>query len=620
MSVAANGVGLGYASTLLQIHLGVGLALVGVGSALNQIPGLRKQLEGISWEAVLKTVAAAAGAAPLLATFALTQAVGAPSDVLTWAGLLVSTTALMLGALHVFLCPCFGLGIPEVNARTGDISAASLVDGARLGGRFAALARMISSLRAFGEALLVLGALPAGAQLLCASVLMRAALALHSISGLSNALALGVPAAARVDAERVVSAAPLIGSLALMDCVAWGSWSVLLAPAHPILYCAFANLLQVGLALAARTSPNGAVEEPERAEFDLQGSLSSAVDPLRRITVMGLYTAMGTSVVRIIMGTFGVAVSASGFSIQWGDPLFAGAAKMATLLLVVYGAEFALSAGKPKTPVLATNGCDGGHEGAEHHVAERAPGAMHYLKATVVPVQSLVLAMIAAYLSAQQAPKDRTLGVAFAAATAPFKFGFLMAAMGVGLQVVMLLLFLAGQGSAPAPPPLDHTGTLQWQPEGEVALKVMAGARQATILLLEGGLLLGWIGLGLPLWLALSLALGPVIYLLLPAEARQVARGVAAASLGSVKVVADCLASHADKYLKQREHARAAMQAQRADEMAAEVDREMGAGGVDGLKSAKPLKGAKAQAAPAPAQPKAAKPKSAPKSSGKKRK
>ena len=58
--------------------------------------------------------------------------------------------------------------------------------------------------------------------------------------------------------------------------------------------------------------------------------------------------------------------------------------------------------------------------------------------------------------------------------------------------------------------------------------------RWATLALLAGGLALGWVGLGALPWLGLGLAAAPV-YVLLPADGKEAARGVAETMVAGLK-------------------------------------------------------------------------------------
>jgi len=535
------GVGSGYASTLVQVHLGIGLVLLILTSAASSVPALRKQLEGTGWEASVKGAAAAAGPAPLLAVFALIQASSAPSDILTWAGLLASTSAVMLGTLHVMCCPCFGLEMPIVNSRSGAIFCAASANDTRSGACLSMAARMLSSLRACGEVLLILSSLPVGVQLIAASVLIRLALAVHVLEACAHVLSLqsdgGVLSGKRAHAESAMAIVPLIGSLALMDYLVSGPSSVLLGFVQPILYCAALVLVQMGLVMVVRSPIDRSTGGHEQPECDTGDSV--AIKRFSRLTMIGLHGTIAISVLRILAGVIGISASTSGLSVQWGEPHFATAGLLAALLAAVHIAEFMVPAGQPGIP-----------------------NTMDHLKAIVMPVQSLILALVVSHMQVSESLDSNGVSAVFSLLFLPLRCGFILAAAGVGCQLFLLALF-------------DGTGTSQWQQEGKVSSAPVTHIREAALLLLPLGLLLGWISLGVKLWVLLGIVTAPCTYFFLPAQARNALVGILGACCSAVKGSVDYLFSYMQAYAEQRQYAKDVLHAKKADAMAAEVEKEM---------------------------------------------
>jgi len=613
--------GFGYATVLIQFHLGVGLVILVLASAVSSIPALQKQLGGGLWEAGLKAAAAAAGPAPLLAVFALIQASGARSDLLTWAGLLAATSAVMLGALHPVLCCCFGLDLPAINGRTGDISPSSPEE-VPLAKSFSVVARLLSSLRAFGEALLTVASLPTGMQFLCATALLRLTLGHHAVSGAANALALGGTAGLRRDVEKVTAVAPIIGSLALMDGIVFGPGSVLLAPVLPVLYCALIVLAQVVMILAVRTRLHGGVVESEYAEFDFRfyfgnskagSEIGLLFERFRFLTVAGLHAALAVGVARVLAGTITIRASTSAFTAEWGEPLFTTAGLLAALLIMIHVFEMVL-AGMGNTdscaPAVYMNGCDGPATDSPHAIPEKPTATTTLMKAIAMPLHSLILGLMVAHMQVNTSSES---GAPFSVMSmpVPLQYGFIIAALAIGMQIALLVMFVLVRCDG-AEPPLDGTGTLHWQSEGKALSSTMAHLRQATLLSLQGGLIVGWVGMGIRLWVVLGLTLGPMTYLSLPTEVRKTFREILYALSGSAKGVVDYLSSCMEAYLKQKQYEKEVLHARKADEMAAQVERELGTapGEAKGVNKNAP-KGLKGSKTPAPAEAKVGKAKGA---------
>mmetsp|Transcript_108885 Transcript_108885/g.318625 ORF Transcript_108885/g.318625 Transcript_108885/m.318625 type:complete len:627 (-) Transcript_108885:88-1968(-) len=611
------GLGFGYAATLIQFHLGIGLVLLILASTAGSIPALHRQLQGTSWQAGLKAAAAAAGPSPLLAVFALIQASSARSDLLTWVGLLASTSAVMLGSLHAVLCCCFGLDPPAIHPRTGDIVSAPIAEEVRLARCFSLMARMLNSLRAFGHALLIMASPPDGMQLLCASALLRLSLGVCALSAGAKALALTPGSSATAgtlrDAEKVTGATPLIGSLALMDYIVFGSGSMLLTPVHPILHSTLLVIAQVGLVLAVRTSLNGSIEESEQAELDFRvhigkrktdSNIGLPVERFRSLIVTCLHATMAISITRILAGTLSVDASTTGFSVEWGEPLFATASLLAALLIVIHVAEIVLAtasaAGSSEASAAHMNGFESPEAASE--ATPETPSIMRHVKALVMPVHSLIVGLL---IVRMQALEHSDSGILSSSAALPLRYGFIIAAAAVCMQLGLLAAsVLSGVDVTQTPElPLDGRTSAHYS-------SAVACLRQGTLLCLLGGLVMGCASMGIRLWLVLGITVGPCTYIAIPADARKTFREILAMLGGSVKETADYLASCAQAYMKQRQYEMEVQHARKADEMAAEVERELGTVPTE-AKGSKAPKGLKAKAAPAPPETKVSKAKSA---------
>jgi len=444
-----------------------------------------------------------------------------------------------------------------VHASTGRVLVAPSAEKERTAARFASASRALSSLRACGAALLVLSSLPAGVQLLSASALIRLALAFHALDAGAHALLLGrggsAVAGMHGSAGSAMAAVPLIGSLALMDYMVYGPGSALLALVQPVLYCSLAALVQLGLAMTAGASLNGSTGEPEQPHVKRVGHLTS----------LGLNVAMGFGVARILAGAISISASTAGISVQWGEPLFATASLLAALLFAVDAAR-TLAGASTTTPAAGTAHVNGSSR-------PETPSTMDRVEATAMPAHSLALALLASH-----AGHLEVLGPdgSLPSALPPLAYGLILAAVALLCQ---LLLALAPAG-----------------PEAGVP-----HAQQTAQLPLQAGLALGLVGLGVRLWLPLAAVVVPGTLLLLPAEAREGLRGVLGAFGGAAGGAAEYLASCTQAYVKQRQYAKEVLHAQRADAMAAEVERELARKAPADAKGARPsLKGPAAKAPP----------------------
>lgn len=570
-----QGVGFGYAATLVQLHLGVGILLLFANGAASSSAALQRTLGSSQCGAALKAAAAAAGPAPLLAVFALVQGTGAPADLLTWVGLLAATGSLMLSVLLVLLSACFDLEKPIINARTGDIYGASMGDEetSRAAPAFATLARLLNCLRTFGQVLLLFSALPSGIQLLCATAVTRLAIGVHTASSVAGALAhalggAGFPGAQR-DLEGAVAAAPLLASLALMDYMAFGSSSAMFAAIDPSLHSVFVVVAQLAL-LAVRMGLNGGGAKAAASEkFDLHYQLNdgsestgaSAMEGICKLFVVYMHAIMAVGVVRVLTGVISVSISKAHLSVEWGEPLLATASLLAGLLVAVYGLEMAFA--KKNEPVQVppekTNGVNH-HEEEENGVAAEEPAApapveegsnlLEGLKGVVLPGEGLLPALLLARAQAQAAGDSTVAGLSSLLA-----HGLLAAAWALAAQGGLYLL---------ASPPVP--------------------ARLAR-LLLALGLGLGLAGLGLRLWAGLLVTLAPLCFVLLPAQARAGLKEALSAIWALGGETTEAATAFLAGYMNKWQSEQMARRAQAADAMAEELangDKKNGIKGVKG--------------------------------------
>lgn len=554
--------GLTSAAALLQVQLGIGFVLGALGIVVTSSQAVKKQLAGSPWEATLRAAAKAVSPVPLLVSSALLQAQAAP-DALASVGFMVSSTAVALGAFLAVVDPIMGAQEEEATPR------------------FLKANRVLNGCRAFGQVLLVFAALPEGTQLLCASCLVRAALAVQAVGAAAGVLCLasgGAVAEVLVELEPVAALAPVLAALALLDSSAWGPGGLTVLLSQPALFGVAHMALVVGVHFLG-----GSVEDSDRPELDLRFSAQEAgkqAEPVRIANAALLHLTIVLGLARVLVGTYGMEVTLGGIILQWGDPLAATAAALSALILGVYIVEYVLAAYNAEDPPVAkSNGLhqEGSEAAEEPTQPERSRAAIDYLKAIVTPAHALLLAILAARMmnSTSDADLDIMDRVSLVA-VAPFRYGFVLAAVAVWLQVASFLVFAICHSDAEhmVEPPFHVTGTLQWQAKGALTNKLAEAVQWVTHALLEGGLLLGCVGLGPTTWFLGAISSMGFLYLAAPPEARLAADTTAKAMGSAALACGGSWFSGLEALLEQRRQTQLAAAALRAAAVAAALEQE----------------------------------------------
>lgn len=549
-----------FATTLLQLHLGLGFVLGGLGITAASSQALAKQLTALSWEATLRAAAKAVGPVPLLATAALLQAQVTAPDILTFVGLLVSSTAV---CLNVFLTL---LGEITANARADDPSSGAP--------RAFKAERVLNACRAFGQTLLIFGAMPASVQLASAACFVRLALAMQAFSAASRTLPLpsGNAAVAAIEAaEPAAALAPVFAAVALLDRGFVDGSSLVVLSMQPALYGLVYTILVLTTHLLLGGGETEEEESSQKTFAELDQKVSSQAEPLRAVSAAVLHLSMAVGFARMALVTFSVKLSVGGFSIQWGDPSTSTAVMLSALILGVPILEYAAA----KLGMEVSEGEAAGAEATGNGAAvTRNPTAVDYLKALVAPAQPLLLALLASKMMMLQEEDDvdMDLGaldrVSFMVA-APFRYGFVLAATAVWLQVVAFLVWSLGghDVGSTSEPPFDVTGTLQWAAAKGPAKRLGEAVHGATHALLEGGLLLGCIGLGPVTWVIGGFSALLFLHLAAPPQARTAAQGVAKAVGAALLASGGSWFTGLEAILEKRRQAQSAA----ADRKAAEI-------------------------------------------------
>jgi len=264
---------------------------------------------------------------------------------------------------------------------------------------------------------------------------------------------------------------------------------------------------------------------------------------LNRLASGGICLGLFGCIWSIILGTYELSVSQSGINIQWGEPAIATAIVLAKLILLNHVLEFfapeAAEATSPDVAAEATNHnhneeheagedlTDGNAEAAEPASVPQAAsasqaGVSESMKIITSRAPGIILGLVALQMGSAETSSVGLLNRFLTAFSVPFRVGFPLCAAAMVVQVFMLLAFAAYHCEvAPRPePPLDATGTLQWEPESETGRKVVGNIRAIVLLELQGGLVLGVLGLGLLPLIIIKLAFLVIVYPCMPKQGK----------------------------------------------------------------------------------------------------
>lgn len=215
---------------------------------------------------------------------------------------------------------------------------------------------------------------------------------------------------------------------------------------------------------------------------------------------------------RVVLGTYEMSISPSGISIQWGEPAIANAIVLAKLVFLTKILEFFAPEDADAAATSQMQAHMDGQNGAAVEPAQispkpASPGVSEPIKKITYRATGIILGLVASQMGPAEAPGIKFLEPVFAALSVPFRLGFPLCTAAMIMQVFMVLAFAAYHCEAePVPePPLDGTGTLQWEPESETGRKVVGSIASMTMLLLQGGLTFGMLGLGVLPWVVIKL-------------------------------------------------------------------------------------------------------------------
>lgn len=408
--------------------------------------------------------------------------------------------------------------------------------------------------------LLLFAPLPGGVQLAVASGVIRLGLAAEVIR--ASALAFGVDdpedsavAEACSDVKDALHLAPLLGGLSIMEYTAWGGSALFSLPFQPSFYFALGLAAQVALVLVLHFACGGGLQAGSGA--------CDRVAFLNRAAKGGICVGITGCLTSAALGLCEFSVSRSGISIQWGEPTVAAAIVLAKLSLLTQIFEFFA----PEAQSAVSQESNGNHEEI-NGAAAPAAGLADGLKSITGRANALLLALVAMQLGSSQDTSIGALKWIMDMFAAPFRFGFVLCTAALILQVLMLFAFAAYHCDAAQSPeaPLDATGTLAWQPVSKTARKVVGMLRGFVLLLLHVGLFLGLLGLGLASWVAL-----PLVFFMLLVVPMQDQPGLGLASASAyLKQCSGAFGELNEAYQAKRRSVAEAAAAQAAADLAAE--------------------------------------------------
>lgn len=509
-----KGVMLGYACTLLQLHLGMGLVTGSITWAVGSNERVRAQLAGVEWQAVLKAWASAARPAALLVAFALIQVRAEAIGIISIVGLFLAGISTFLGTyLIVFVSICGG-EVPDVKEGSGALLSKLFVPG---------LAKILNIIRAIGLLLLLAATLPEGTQLIIASGIIRSAIAAEVFSVLASAVGLEESLFAEVaaDSASAMDIAPLVAALAVLDELSWAETSLLALPLQPMLYVAGGLASQVALIIVLHFGCGGG----------LKGGCAACtmVGVINRLARVGICLGLVLSIFRIMATTFECHLTMTGINIQWGELAIATALALCNLSLLGQIAQIAESDSPDQSQAVnVANGTDD-HSEKEHAEStirsdehQALAGVSEPVKIITSRATGMILGLVALQMGAAETSGNSARAFFSAAFSGTWKIGFPLCALAMVLQLFLLVAFsISHIDEVPARDAvLDGTGTVEWEVQGKTGRKLFESCRSTAILLSQGGLSLGVLSLGVLPWIIVSLILLFVVFPMLPKQGK----------------------------------------------------------------------------------------------------
>jgi len=607
LSGLAGGFGLNVATRLVQWNLGVGLALLSVRTLAQTNSGFRKWLGSAPWEVTFKTASAASGPALTLAAFALVQARGGVSDILSKVGLVLASACVVLDTLLVLVTPLLGGKITSMERLVGGLDTSkAFEEGDTSASLIGGLSRAASIFTSLGQGILVFAAAPGtNTLLICASATLRTQLAVNAFAAVLSALKLytGSAASACAYTAEAMQIAPALAVLALLDLDAVEGEMGLMAT--PALWCSVAVVLQASGAIFRGLVSRGTeeeLEEPQRA-----ASLPKLFGTVVAVALAG-------AVVHLLIGTISFRASLRGVTMEWGEPMAAGAAVLISAYSVIYCAKLLSQAfGEGDESAIkesAVNGMEvhGGVNGtavngssAEETLEEPAASAPVViakesagLMAPMVGIASNLPGFALALLASRASEPAESEEDPLAALATSLRYGLLLLVVGVKLQAALALLICAGQSEPDFD--VDCGGVA-----GSSAQKVLGPLSLLVQMVVQVGLVLGLAGLGMLFWPAFWVVGTVVLYPFMPAMLKQALRTGVSDFFAGCSVMAEVAAGSLGAQMEAHQKQRMESQTQQAAQKAAALLEEDGGKGKAGKGSefkTSTQKAAKAKSAP----------------------
>jgi hypothetical protein len=340
---------------------------------------------------------------------------------------------------------------------------------------------------ALGMVLLLISGLPGGLSLVCGSLLLRVAF----IQRLALLLPDMVPALVKLQVvgvllESLTSHVPALVTLMCVDQVVWGSSSLLGAFINPSLYIMLAFVGLAGIVVAVPLQLGGVVKsadgkrafqvDVEVENKDIAEKLALAI-PITETLING---ALMLGFFRSLLGVFSFSISTQGFFVSWGEPLLACAALLINWQMFFLALTYVLEKMKLLT----------GFEIPDLTELAHAVQPVFFLN----PMLSLAITAFHTEL-----PQGR--GLFLWLVTAPTTYGILLFCLSVKLQ---LLLCVAAQVTEHKVE-LDESGIPTWTGES-LNETIVVSAKKVIGLFKYISLVLGFMGLGIVLWLVIGAA------------------------------------------------------------------------------------------------------------------
>jgi len=484
-----EGEGIFYAKLLLQLYMLMYLLYYASNVIVDY---MSLKFDNLPINRMIMSAVTAVGPVMYLAPFGLVQAIGGATGFCTWAGLLLTMLTTFINTWTILIVPLLTGKSVGADMKMGTIpfDDESFTDpkSAKLWSMFL---KVVSVLSLLGGLMLIFSSLPSGVALGCCSVCLRTNVFANlvvipgcELAGLvSSNPAIKKLMCASFTAMGSLSFVPIASALALVDNSVWGPSSFMYFLIHPMFYfmlwlvAQFALLL--GLPLLLGLEPRlGRVEgsfecQAETKELGTKLALNGVVAPVV------LYSSLALMTLRSIFGIFSISITREGITLITGPLMVMAAVFVLSIFVSIYGLIFFLNMVREFT-------------GFEWCLMSCS---IENMKACVTYIPAIAFTLIAIHETLPE-PSSGFTGNFVWLLFFPTTYGIMLSAGSLILPVVAALPVALMMGK---PTDFDANGFPEGL-EGMLPPKIVNAFQILFALCLYGGMLLGFLGLGLLVW------------------------------------------------------------------------------------------------------------------------